>query len=60
MSLSTITGKGNMVGMVANQGAIVSYKTDTVEKMWSNAADTGGLVLTGKNSSDLSDATLDL
>lgn len=60
VSLNTITGSGNVVGMVANQGAIVSYKTDTVEKMWSNAADTGGLVLTGKNSSDLSGATLDL
>ena len=60
VSLSTITGSGNVVGMSASQGSIVSYKTDTTEKMWSNLADSGGLVLTGQNSSDLSDATLDL
>lgn len=60
VSLSTITGSGNMFGMSASQGGIVSYKTDTTEKNWSNAADSGGLVLTGNNSSDLSGATLDL
>lgn len=60
VSLSTITGSENTFGMSATQGAIVSYKTDTLSKAWSNNADSGGLVLTGKNSSDLSDATLDL
>ena len=60
VSVSTITGSGNIFGMSATQGAIVSYKTDTLSKSWSNNADSGGLVLTGKNSSDLSDATLDL
>ena len=60
VSISTITGSGNTFGLSATQGAIVSYKTDTLSKMWSNNADSGGLVLTGKNSSDLSDATLDL
>ena len=60
VSLNAITGSENMFGMSASQGAIVSYKTDTLDKMWSNNADSGGLVLTGKNSSDLSDATLDL
>jgi len=60
ISLNAITGIENVFGMSASQGAIVSYKTDTLEKMWSNNADSGGLVLTGQNSSDLSDATLDL
>lgn len=60
VSLSTITGSGNMFGMSASQGSIVSYKTDTLEKSWSNNADSGGLVITGSNSSDLSGATLDL
>jgi hypothetical protein len=60
VSLNAITGGGNMIGMSASQGGIVSYKNDTTEKMWSNNADTGGLVLTGQNSTDLSDATLDL
>ncbi len=60
ISLNTITGKDNMFGMVASQGGIVSYNTDTTLKNWSNSADSGGLVLTGKNSTDLSDATLDL
>ena len=60
VSLNKITGSENMFGMVASQGGIVSYKTDTTLKNWSNSADTGGLVLTGKNSTDLSDATLDL
>ena len=60
VSLNAITGSENMFGMSASQGSIVSYKTDTLSKSWSNNADSGGLVLTGKNSSDLSDATLDL
>ena len=60
VSLNAITGSENMFGMSASQGAIVSYKTDTLTKSWSNNADSGGLVLTGQNSSDLSDATLDL
>jgi hypothetical protein len=60
VSLSEITGAANTFGMSASQGAIVSYKTDTLDKMWSNNADSGGLVLTGNNSSDLSGATLDL
>lgn len=60
VSLNAITGSENTFGMSASQGSIVSYKTDTLSKMWSNNADSGGLVLTGKNSSDLSDATLDL
>ena len=60
VSLNKITGDNNMMGMSASQGGIVSYKTDTTTKMWSNNADTGGLVLTGQNSTDLSDATLDL
>jgi hypothetical protein len=59
-SLNNVTGSGNMIGFSASQGGIVSYKTDTLEKMWSNNADSGGLVLTGQNSSDLSNATLDL
>ena len=60
VSLNKITGSENVFGMSATQGAIVSYKTDTLSKMWSNNADSGGLVLTGSNSSDLSGATLDL
>lgn len=60
VSLNAITGSENTFGMSASQGSIVSYKTDTLLKSWSNNADSGGLVLTGKNSSDLSDATLDL
>ena len=60
VSVNSITGSNNMFGVSATQGGIISYKTDTLSKMWSNNADSGGLVLTGKNSSDLSDATLDL
>ena len=60
VSLNTITGSGSIFGMSASQGSIVSYKKDTLSKMWSNLADSGGLVLTGNNSSDLSGATLDL
>lgn len=60
VSMTTITGSENVFGMIATQGSIVSFKTDSLSKMWSNAADSGGLVLTGSNSSALSDATLDL
>ena len=60
VSVSTIAGVNNTFGMSATQGSIVSYKTDSLYKLWSNNADSGGLVLTGQNSSDLSDATLDL
>lgn len=60
VSLNEIKGSENVFGMSASQGSIVSYKTDTLDKYWSNNADSGGLVLTGQNSSDLSDATLDL
>lgn len=60
VTLSAITGSNNVLGLSASQGSIISYKTDTTTKDWSNAADSGGLVLTGQNSSDLSDATLDL
>lgn len=60
VSVSKITGTENVFGMSASQGAIVSYKTDTLSKMWSNNADSGGLVLTGNNSSDLSGATIEL
>ena len=60
VSLTTINGSGSIFGMVASQGSIVSFKTDALDIAWSNAADTGGLVLTGVNSTNLSDATLDL
>lgn len=60
VSLNEVTGTGNVFGLSASQGSIVSYKTDTLSKSWSNNADSGGLVLTGNNSSDLSGATLDL
>ena len=60
VSVNNLTGSGNTFGMMAYLGSIISYGTDTLEKAWSNDANQGGLVLTGKNSSDLSDATLDL
>jgi len=60
VSVSKLTGSGNTFGMMAYLGSIISYGEDTLEKAWSNDANQGGLVLTGKNSSDLSDATLDL
>lgn len=60
VSLSEITGSENMFGMSASQGSIVSYKTDTLDTNWSNSADSGGLVITGNNSTDLSGATLEL
>lgn len=60
VSMNEITGTNNMFGMIGSQGGIVTYKTNTTVVNWSNSADAGGLVLTGKNSTDLSDATLDL
>ena len=60
VSLSTIAGSNNIFGVSATQGAIISYKTDTLSKSWSNNADSGGLVLNGNNSSDLSGATIEL
>jgi hypothetical protein len=60
ISFDKITGSGNMFGMLAYRGSIITYKTDTLGKSWSNDADSGGLVLTGSNSTTLSDATLDL
>ena len=60
VSLDTISGTDNVAGMSATRGGIISYKTNSMTNMWGNIADTGGLVLTGANSSDLSGATLDL
>ena len=60
ISLDTITGSGNVFGMLAYRGGIVSYNNDTLEKMWSNDANSGGLVLTGSNSTALSGATVEL
>ena len=58
ISVDTLTGSGNTFGMMAYRGSIISYNTDTLEKSWSNDAASGGLVLTGQNSTDLSKATL--
>jgi hypothetical protein len=60
ISFDKITGADNTFGLLAYRGSIVTYNTDTLVKSWSNDANSGGLVLTGKNSTDLSDATLDL
>jgi hypothetical protein len=60
VSLDTITGNDNVIGVGATRGGIISYKTETMANMWGNNADSGGLVLTGSNSSELSGATLDL
>lgn len=60
VSLYAVTGTNDVFGFSASQGSIVSYREDSVDKMWSNNADSGGLVLTGNNSSDLSGATLEL
>ena len=60
VSFGTIKGSGNMFGMSATRGGIISFTTDELGREWSNLADSGGLILTGNNSSDLSDATLDL
>ena len=60
VTLDTLTGDNNTFGMMAYQGSIISYKTDTLKKMWSNDANSGGLVLTGSNSTNLSGATIEL
>lgn len=60
ISLSALTGTGNIFGLMAYRGSVISYSTDTLEKAWSNDANTGGLVLTGNNSTTLSGATIEL
>lgn len=60
VSFTEVTGAGNIFGLGASYGSIVSYKTETIDMMWSNTADTGGLVLTGNNSTSLSGATIEL
>ena len=60
ISFDKIEGSENMVGLQASRGAIVSYKTNTASTLWGNNADSGGLILTGRNSTNLSGATLDL
>lgn len=60
VSLATITGVENVVGLAAYRGGIISYQKNEMQNMWGNSADSGGLVLTGENSSELSGATLDL
>ena len=60
VSLDKITGDNNIVGLSAIRGSLVSYTTQTMTNMWGNNAASGGLVLTGSNSSSLSGATLDL
>lgn len=60
VSVGTIDGTDNLIGLTALRGGIVSYVTDNMTNMWGNNASSGGLVLTGTNSSDLSGATLDL
>ena len=58
--LDTIEGSENVIGVSAAMGAVISYKTDNASKDWGNNAASGGLVLTGSNSTSLSGATLDL
>lgn len=60
ISFDTIAGSSNMVGVQASRGSIVSYRTNNASTSWGNNADSGGLVLTGSNSTTLSGATLDL
>jgi hypothetical protein len=60
ISFDKIAGDANTFGLMAYRGSIITYNTDTLKKTWSNDANSGGLVLTGKNSTDLSNATLDL
>lgn len=60
VSVSKLTGTGNIFGMMAYMGSIISYGEDTLEKTWSNDANQGGLVLTGANSTNLSGATIEL
>lgn len=58
--LDTIEGSENVIGVSATMGSVISYKTDNSLKDWGNNAASGGLVLTGSNSTTLSGATLDL
>lgn len=60
ISFDTITGANNIIGVGATRGGIISYNSETMENMWGNNAASGGLVLTGDNSTELSGATLDL
>jgi len=60
ISFSKLTGTSNTFGMMAYRGSIISYSSDTLEKAWSNDANSGGLVLTGSNSTTLSGATIEL
>ena len=60
VSVDKLTGTSNTFGMMAYRGSIISYNTDTLEKAWSNDAASGGLVLTGSNSTTLSGATIEL
>ena len=59
ISFDTLSGTDNVVGVTAVRGSIISYRTQSMTNMWGNSADSGGLVLTGSNSSELSGATLD-
>lgn len=60
VSVDTITGSENTVGMTAYLGSIISYKSNTMDTSWGNDASSGGLILTGNNSTSLSGATLEL
>lgn len=60
IAFDTIAGSENLVGVQASRGAIVSYRANNASTSWGNNADSGGLVLTGSNSTTLSGATLDL
>ena len=59
ISFDTISGTDNVVGVSAVRGGIVTYNKNSMTNMWGNNAASGGLVLTGNNSSELSGATLD-
>ena len=60
VTVDKLTGSDNTFGMMAYMGSIISYNTDTLDKAWSNDANSGGLVLTGSNSTTLSGATIEL
>ena len=60
ISFGTLTGSGNTFGVLAYRGSIISYATDTLQKAWSHDANSGGMVLTGSNSTNLSGATIEL
>lgn len=60
VTVDELTGSDNTFGMMAYMGSIISYNTDTLDKAWSNDANSGGLVLTGSNSTTLSGATIEL